>query len=75
MKFEKEGNWTDVPRYDKHTVRWHPISQGKLVYSAAVDGASWILRMNDFPDEPLYTLLIDDREIINLTEWPKNWDK
>lgn len=42
-------------------------------YEAMVDGLLWRIRVNDFPAEPLYTLLIADEEIGDLDDWPPSW--
>jgi hypothetical protein len=34
---------------------------------------TWTVRVNDFPEDHLYTLLINDREIGNFDEWPAQW--
>lgn len=37
------------------------------------NGHSWDIRVNGFPDEPLYTLLIDGVETADFDNWPKPW--
>jgi len=46
-----------------------------VVYEANVGRLEGRVRMNDFPDEPLYTLLIGNIEIIHFNEWPVTWSK
>jgi len=33
------------------------------------------LRINDFPEEQLYTLIIDNEIILDFDDWPKNWER
>lgn len=40
---------------------------------ADVAGAQWALRLNDFPDEPLFTLVAEGAEIIHFNDWPAEW--
>jgi hypothetical protein len=40
-----------------------------------VSGATFMIRINDFPTEPLYTLMIDEQEIEDLEDWPAAWEK
>jgi hypothetical protein len=44
-------------------------------YTAQLEGAVLVIRMNDFPEEPLYTLLIDDQEVADFDTWPHRWRK
>lgn len=44
-----------------------------LVYRATVDGASWQLRMNDFPAEDLYTLIVNGEDVTSFNNWPSIW--
>lgn len=38
-----------------------------------VDGKEWKIRVNDFPDMPLYTLMVDGIEAMDFDNWPKDW--
>jgi hypothetical protein len=40
----------------------------------SVPSTAWI-RMNDFSDEPLYTLVVSGAEVIHYNDWPKNSGK
>lgn len=33
------------------------------------------LRVNDFPDEPLYTVMYEDIDIVNINDFPTNWTR
>ena len=78
MRFEKQDNWDEiVPSYAQMELDWQKLRppKGKLVLRGRIaEQTAWI-RMNDFPDEPLYTLIIGDVEIINFNEWPVKWRK
>jgi len=43
------------------------------MFEAMVDGQQWLIRLNNFPDEPLFTLLIAGAEILHFDDWPKQW--
>ncbi|MCG3577634.1 hypothetical protein [Ralstonia solanacearum] len=75
MKFDKYDNWEDVPGLDGIAVVWEKTSENRegVIYKAQAGGNRWVLRMNDFPDEPLYTLIIDGVEIIHFNDWPSAW--
>jgi hypothetical protein len=69
------NNWHDFPDLQQ-SVPWATATSGKphIVFEAAVAQAQWAIRINDFPDEPMYTLLIDDRPVIHFDDWPAFWN-
>jgi hypothetical protein len=38
-------------------------------------GKHWEIRINDFPEEQLFTLLVDGSEKLWFDTWPKVWLK
>lgn len=52
---------------------WTHTGDAELPFAAEVDGRRLIVRINDFPAEPLYTLMADDEELMHLEDWPKSW--
>jgi hypothetical protein len=57
----------------RRAVTFRRTGSAELPYEAEVDGARWVVRVNDFPAEPLYTLLIDGRAVGDLDAWPPAW--
>jgi len=53
-------------------ISWREIERGGNEFMAQVDGHTCNLRMNDFPSEPLYTLMVDEEQI-DLDDSPPNW--
>jgi hypothetical protein len=66
------NNWGEHPELLRR-VTWtvDGLPPGRIC-SARVDGALWTIRMNDFPDEPLYTLFIDSVEVMHFDDWPSS---
>ncbi len=56
-------------------VEWKHTGDGALPYTADVDGRRLTIRVNDFPAEPLYTLIVDGVEQRDLDDWPSAWVK
>ncbi|MEI7609614.1 MAG: hypothetical protein WCJ64_19715 [Rhodospirillaceae bacterium] len=56
-------------------LRWRATGDALMPYAAAVAGSEWRLRVNDFPAEPFYTLLIDGREAGDFDDWPEAWQR
>ncbi len=54
------------------SIYWQKHSHNEKYFYAYNNKELLLLRLNDFPDEPLITL-IKDLEIIDLEEVPKNW--
>ena len=54
-------------------VSWEETGDPDRPHSARVGAESWIIRMNDFPDQNLYTLLKDGLEAGSFDEWPVAW--
>ena len=54
-------------------IEWRHTGDGEFPYRAEVDGHTLVIRVNDFPAEPLYTLLVDDQEAEDLEDWPAAW--
>ena len=56
-------------------VSWEETGDPVYPYAARVGGEEWKIRMNDFPDEHLYTLLKDGIEAESFDDWPVQWDR
>jgi hypothetical protein len=39
------------------------------------NGKAWRVRVNDFPDAPLYTLIVHGAEVMDFDNFPKNWNR
>jgi len=73
MKFEKEDNWYECREFKSPGLSWSMSEPG--IYSARVTNQNWKIRMNNFPDDPAYTLIVDGVEIIHFNDWPEEWKK
>jgi hypothetical protein len=74
--FSIANNWADHPEL-RRDIPWETAAKMEkdIMFRAIVGGAKWAIRMNDFPDEPLYTLLIEGKAIIHFDDWPKFWKR
>ncbi|HOI82970.1 MAG TPA: hypothetical protein PKW30_01550, partial [Campylobacterales bacterium] len=76
LDFSRHDNWDDVAQYVDQNLTLTAVSHNKqhiLYKSFSSNGRIIEIRMNDFPDEPLYTLLEHGIEIIHFNNLPKNW--
>jgi hypothetical protein len=53
-------------------VFWRKLGPDSVEYEATVQGRACRLRMNNFPEAPLYTLIVGI-EWIDLDDAPKSW--
>jgi hypothetical protein len=51
-------------------IRWKKVAVGR--WEAQVDQHACVLTMNDFPDEPLFTVAIDGQHL-DIDDPPKTW--
>ena len=75
MSFDLQDNWGDAPEFLRSDIVWRR-AEGRdegYVYSALVDGGRWFIRLNDFPDEPMFSLVVQNREVIHFNNWPSEW--
>ena len=56
-------------------VQWQKGATASLPYCATVEGQHWQLRLNDFPAEPMYSLLIDGVAMEDFDDWPDGWQR
>ncbi|WP_219664946.1 hypothetical protein [Streptomyces bambusae] len=56
-------------------VAWHDTGTGVFPYAARVGEHWWVLRLNDFPEHPLYTLFIDAQVIGDVEDDPATWQQ
>jgi len=54
-------------------VAWRVTDDLQHPWAAEVAGQRWRVRLNDFPDEIMYSLLIGDDVIGEFHDWPETW--
>ena len=74
LPFDTANNWTDFPEIC-WAIPWRTSTANNPViqFEAIMGSSRWSIRLNDFPDEPLHTLLIDDKEVLHFDDWPHFW--
>ena len=56
----------------KAKIDWQKVSDSPPVFETQFQNKSIRLRLNDFPEEVLCTLFVDDDEV-DLDDFPSNW--
>ena len=57
------------------SVQWRATGNGEFPYEADIESRRWTIRINDFPAEPMYTLLVDGAEVETFDGWPPAWTR
>lgn len=65
-------NEIDINYLDKE-ITWRKPKYPDFAYATILDGDKLFLYINDFPDEPLYTLYVNDKKIIDIDDLPETW--
>lgn len=55
-------------------IKWNATADAEFPFVANVDGEEMRIRLNDFPEEKLYTLLTAEDEF-EINEWPADWER
>ncbi len=54
-------------------VVWVRGADPEYPFMAELGGKKCVIRLNDFPEENLYTLLVNGEEVAQFDDWPKPW--
>lgn len=54
---------------------WRETDDPDFPWETQWNGNSLKLRLNDFPEEPLYTLLESGHALGQIDDWPANWKR
>ena len=65
----------ELSRHLTRKLSWRTTSDVECPYATEVAGATWHICLNDFPDDLLYTLMIDESVIGKFHDWPKRWQR
>jgi len=67
------GSSTEDLQRRVRKIQWTETGEDVSPYQASVNGENWVIRINDFPAEHLYTLIIDEQEAEEFDDWPSSW--
>lgn len=56
-------------------VEWRTTEDPRFPWAAEIDGQSHQVRLNDFPDEWMYSLLVKGIELGDFHDWPAAWTR
>jgi hypothetical protein len=56
-------------------ISWQETGDAEFPYRTIFEGDKLQIRVNDFPDKPLYTLIINGMEEADYEDWSPSWRK
>jgi hypothetical protein len=71
LKTWKKGD----PRLLESPILFSGTEDAEYPLLAEVNGQVWTVRVNDFPEAPMYTLALDGTEVMDFDNWPKKWSR
>ncbi len=66
---------TAVKDYLDLNVIWEKSDDPEYPYFAEIEEERCLIRLNDFPEEHLYTLLANGIAVADFDDWPANWSR
>lgn len=63
----------DLRRALARRVEWKLAGDPQRPWMADVGGQRWSVCVNDFPDKPMYGLIIDGKRVGDFHDWPDTW--
>ena len=66
---------SDISTVFKQNLVWVKTVDVDFPYETKVNEVLWQIRLNDFPEEPLYTLFIQGKPLFDFDDWPHNWQR
>jgi hypothetical protein len=61
--------------YWRANVKWSKTLDPTMLWRSENGSDVLIVRVNDFPEEPLYSLLVNGDEVGNFDGWPAQWER
>jgi hypothetical protein len=62
----------DIPQLQRRQIAWQKTDESQYVFITDIDGEQVRLRLNDFPEEPLCTLIWGGGQV-DLNEFSATW--
>lgn len=59
----------------KAEIVWKKHNNPIFPFFAIFEGLNCFIRVNDFPEETLFTLIIEDGETLDFDDWPAQWTR
>lgn len=54
---------------------WSSTGDSVYPYQTKLGESTLNVRMNDFPEEVMYTLIVDEQAVTDFDDWPPSWKR
>ena len=61
--------------YTTLSIIWVKTEDALFPYESTFNSHTLMLRLNDFPEEPMYTLIVDNEDCESFDNWPSSWTR
>ena len=65
----------DIFKYFNKKILWQKTDDVEFPYVSIEENEDMKIRLNDFPEEAMYSLFINNDFICDFDDFPINWDK
>ena len=66
---------TKTLNYLAKNIIWKRTTDAHYPFAAEFEGEKCMIRLNDFPDEHLYTLIVGGKEVVSFDDWSAKWTR
>lgn len=61
--------------YLAEKIDWKRTADPRHPFAAKFESEKCVIRLNDFPDEHLYTLIVDGEDVVAFDDWSPSWNR
>jgi hypothetical protein len=54
---------------------WKRTADPRYPFVSETEGKKCVIRLNDFPDSHLYTLIVNGKEVTSFDDWSEKWNR
>ena len=64
-----------IKNYLAEKIDWQRTENPDYPFTAEFKGEKCVIRLNDFPEEHLYTLVVNGKEVADFDDWSAAWSR
>ncbi len=64
-----------ITNYLGEKIDWKRTTDPHYPFAAEFEGEQCVIRLNDFPEEHLYTLIVNGKEVADFDDWSAEWKR